>query len=275
MSSISPQYLWISLHNTLVSTLAIFDSNFLQAPHNLNSLRRLLNFVVLMAISGLVYHVIRHRKKLQLPTSLLLFMLALMDVVYIASGQASQKDTSRYLIMVPLVTLLLVSVWGGRYLSRYRQRLQMAWLGVTIVTSCLLGAALVVSLPHRYSKEGYTSQIQSFMSQNKFLYAVTARSLALPTNYYADRRLFILPVYCTPHHQLKKTYLFFDKAAYEKLHEYNGYVPVILQGSKIDQGAKCSELEIVQQLGVPQRKLIVPGVGEALVYKASSLPLEE
>ncbi len=273
--SITVSHALVSLKNIIVSTGTIFDSNFISGAHNLNSVRRVLNFAVLMGIVSLIYRIISRPQKPLQPLTLLTFMIAAMYVVYIVSGQALQNDTSRYLIMLPLVTLSIVALGANHYFAKHMSKIQKLWLAIIIINSCLLVGALYINFPNRYAKEVFTSQIQTFMDHNKFDYAIAARSLAMPTNYYADRRLFILPVFCTPNHQVKQTNLFFDKAAFDKLKGYDGEVPIILQGSVIDQGSRCSEQEILRQFGMPVRQLTVLGVGEVLVYRATNLWLGE
>lgn len=264
----------LSLNNTALSTLTIFDGDFIAMPHNLNYLRRILNALIVVGVVVVIYQISRAPNNSRIPRGILFFMIITISMIYIASGQALRSDTSRYLIMLPLLTLVLIATWGGQYLTKYKSLFQITWFCILIINSVILVGALFITFPNRYSKETYTLKVQSFMSQNNFKYALVARSIALPTNYYADRKLFILPLVCTPDHNLKKTYLFFDKAGYERVLGSDLDVPIILQNDAVTQGSSCRSNDIIRQFGAPQRHMQLRGIGEVLVYNTRSIHLD-
>jgi hypothetical protein len=254
-----------------VSTFKIFDADFAELPVGINSIRELFNAVVLCAIvAGVVKMLLSGYRNAA--SMLALAVVGVNFAVFAASGQALQWETSRYLILVPVMAVLFVGLSGDRIIVRGARLFAVSWTIGLIVSSVLLIGALVVSWPTRYQKDAPIAASVAFMRANGFRYAVSTREVAIPATYFTNGETTIVPVLCGAGGQLQETYLFFDRAAFSILDTHRDTVPLIVPGAGIGQdGLLCDREDIIRQYGQPLRELPVPSVGTALVYPASSL----
>ncbi len=255
------------------STLEIFDANFLKRPYTPNSLRQLLNAVVLVALIGLVLRVIYvRRKRLAHGPWLLVIVIAINYGVYVASGQVLVAHTSRYLVMTPLLVLMMLAIIPGQTERKlWRRVLLLGWSGILIISTLLLVGAVVVNWPSRYSKDTHIDSLISFLHHEGFKYALASRETGVTTTYFSGGNITVLPVGCDGQ-RMQLTNLFYDSGSFARLKQYYGDVPILLQSNAIKFGInECDKSDIIKQFGVPIRELSVPGYGTALVYSALSI----
>jgi len=270
------QTVWLSMRETGLSTLKNFDAYFFKLPLTPNSIREFLNALVLATIIVLFIKLLANKSLRVSPRGLLLSIILVNYVVYAGSGQALQWETSRYLVMVPLVSLLAVSIWGDVIAGNRKQILQLLWAGSIFISCLLLLGALIISWPKRYSNDAYIGTALAYMQQHNYKYAVSSRDLGIPGTYFAGGRVIILPVICSGNHRLNSSNLFYDQAAFSGLSNYHSEIPVILQANDIISGDfHCKKVDVIAQFGSPKREEVVPGVGTAEIYDSGVIRLTD
>jgi len=259
----------------VANTFAVFGANFWPRPYDLNTGREVLNIIMLASFVFLLIK-LWHKKQRRVVYLLVSSGVIANYAVYVLSGQVLQWATSRYLIMLPLLLVLLVAVRSDELGAKYRRKLQYGWMFIILLCGIMLLGALVHSWPNRHSKDTSIFATVSFMKQHQFHLALGSRGTGIDTSYFSKGEATVLPMACGPDHLLQPTNLFYDNAAFEKLNEYTGAVPILLEGDHIQFGAQtCSRLDIIAQFGVPKQELVIPGVGSALIYDAQSLHMTE
>lgn len=260
-----------TLKGLATSTLKIFGADFAAPPYQINSIRELLNGIVVTLLAYLLIKTAFSQNNRKL-FGMMLAVIATNYFVYIASGQVLQWETSRYLVMVPLLVLVLIAICGDRIQVKNRQRIQYAWLLLILVGATMLVGALAISWPARHAKDAHIGELVSFMQKGKYKYAVSSRGAGITTTYFSEGKAIVLPMACGSDHKLSPTTLFYDSAAFQNFNNYNQDVPVILQGNEIRFGANvCTKSDIISQFGRPEREQAIPGVGSAIIYKASNI----
>ena len=270
--SLSIANLWAGLQGLITSTLKLFDADVFRHTYDLGSIRSVLNLVVLCVLFSLL---IRSWRKLKprVVLGLVVIIIAINYVLYIASGQVLEWETSRYLIMVPLFVLLLVAASGDALdAGVYRLRLQRGWLSIIVIVAVMLVGGVVHNWPTRNDKDQHVQNLISFMQTNHFHYALASREAGITTSYFSDDSVHVLPMGCTANHQLAPTDLFYDDAAFKGLYGYFTAVPVIVPADGIQFGQNvCTRQNIVAQFGVPEQAIPIAGIGTALVYDPDDL----
>lgn len=253
------------------STLKIFGADFLERPYAFNSIRELLNAVVLVLLIVLLFKLVRNMQRYA-ASVLVVAIIAVNYLVYVASGQVMQWETSRYLIMAPLLTSVLLALNSDKLRGRYRLKLQYAWLLIIVVSSVMLLGALAVSWPDRHSKDTHIGTTLSFLQQQDFRYALSSREVGITTSYFGQGKVVVLPMGCGADHTLEPTNLFYDNAMFKGLYDYNQEIPVIIPTNGVKFGANtCTQNDVMRQFGIPKREIPISEVGTALVYNANSL----
>ena len=262
-----------TLQGTLTSLFKIFDANFFKIPVGPNSLRALLNTVVLGAIIVLLIKFIRSNATNKLAGQVLLCIALANLLIYSLSGQALHPETQRYIVMVPIVLIVLVGLYGPRLYAKNKVRPLTTWMTLIFVSSLLLLGGLAISVPSRHSKDGHIYQTLAYLNANKTVYALGSREAGVTTTYFAEGKQVVLPLACSDH-RLQATNLFFDNGAFEGFRGYTGEVPILLQMNEIKFGNyHCRKSDIVIQFGLPIREDIIPGVGTALIYPGSQIQI--
>jgi hypothetical protein len=259
-----------TLHSVGDSTLKIFGADFLTRPHDASSLREVLNVILLSSIL-FIYIKLRPQKLRQKAYGLVAVVIVVNYLVYIASGQALQPATSRYLIMVPLLAVLSIALLSDEITNKFSLRLPHAWSAIIVASSVMLLGALLISWPNRHSKDIHIYKATTFMQQGGFAYALSSREIGVTTTYFAQGKTTILPMACSPAHKIYFTNLFYDSAAFNALHTYFREVPVIVPPDGIKYLTNCSVSDVYDQFGTPKRKIFIPDVGTALIYDTKSL----
>jgi len=171
---------------------------------------------------------------------------------YIASGQAQQAGTERYLIMtVPAVMLLLASlqvVWQNfRYLA-------VSALGIVLLVNFVQLGGQTVNANHHFVQDAHLESVSRYADNNQdvLLYASNDTAISLTYLHDADQH-DPLPLRCVPGQQLQKTNLFFSKTAYTKREQVNvRQIGIVLDGTAITNVPNvCAEQLVEQQLGLP------------------------
>jgi LmbE family N-acetylglucosaminyl deacetylase len=270
----------LQLHNLgliakdlLVSTAESFDAYFWQRPFTPNTGRQCINAVIaVVLITLLLRFMYAKRKSIAYAPWLFVTAIVLNYAVYVAGGQVLVAHTSRYLIMVPLLLVMIVAAAGDMLIwPKLRRSIVMSWLLLLIVSSMLLVGALVVKWPSRYAKDTHITTLISFLQQHGYHYALASRETGVTTTYFSHGDQTVIPMGCAGG-ILSPTNLFYDAAGFEGVENYKGDIPILLQNNEITFGAQhCSLSNVIEQFGVPKHQITIPGYGTALIYKSLTL----
>jgi len=261
------------MHAVATSTLEIFDADFVHGTLGVNTGRQILDGVVAVGVLTLLIGLLmRMRLTRSYGIWLLVTGIGVNYLVYMAGGEALIPDTHRYLIMVPLLLIMMIAASGDRLqTARSRRRLGLGWAVLSVIAVVMLAGAVVINWPTRFSKDAHIRAMISFMDSQHFDYALAPRETGITTTYFSRDRLHVLPMGCATDH-LMPTNLFYDSAAFEGVEHYPGEVPILLQSNAISFGnTVCTRTAIIEEFGIPQREVPIPGYGTALVYRHISL----
>lgn len=273
-------YNWPALKQTLesvgINTLTIFDADIFHHPIGFNTLRSGLNLLILMGLSVLV---IRAYKKTpaKLPYLIVGAIIAVNYAVYIVTGQALGWQTSRYLLMVPLIGLALLTIVTTPSPKLRKRWLRGQYLAVIacLASAVLLGGALAISWPSRHSKDAPIYDNLAFMQEYGYTYGLSTRETGITVSYFSQGRVTILPMLCDASHDLTFSNLFYDQGALNELAGHNEDLPILVPPDGIrTNNDVCSVTDIMNQFGVPKRQLGSPTVGTALIYTGTTIQLE-
>ena len=267
-------YAWQSIKSLITNTLDIFGANFWHFPLNLNSFRQIINALILVFVITLLIkfrNIITKKIVAQISITVIIFNY----LIYLASGQVSQWATSRYLVIVPILTVLLVGLIGGSLNKKKATKLQTMWLGILVISSLLIIGALVMQWPTKHEKDKHIYTVINFMQSQHYNYALSDRSHAINATYLSSGKQIVLPFGCN-NKKLTPTNLFYDNSMFIELKKYVGEVPIILSNDEIVFGEqRCSKKDIIKQFGEPLRQQSIAGVGTALIYYSDSLKIPE
>jgi hypothetical protein len=261
-----------TLHALASNSLNVFGADFLGHSSGFNALRELLNALVLVGIVALVLKMQRQVRRRAL--SWLVFAIIVTNYgIYLASGQVLVWATTRYLIMIPIVVALLIGSFADNKLTKRTQRhIQLGWLALSLASTVLLAGGVVSNWSARHSKDSGVYNVASFMESHGFTYGLSSREIGVSSTYFTQGKASILPMLCDANHHLYTTDLFYDRAPFMKAANYIGDIPIIIPGGGITTGnLTCDQSAIMQQYGPAKRVIIVPRVGEALVYDSKAI----
>ncbi|HET7320036.1 MAG TPA: hypothetical protein VFI84_00445 [Candidatus Saccharimonadales bacterium] len=261
-----------STQSVYVNTLKVFDAYFYKPPLGPNAIRELLNALILAGLLWLAIKLIINWRNTTPLQRLLLLAIAIDYAVFVASGQALQWETARYLVMVPLFTILLAASCAEGLIGMKRSAVQPLVITAIAISCLLLAGALVVSLPKRYQKDSFITATVAYMQSGNYAYSLSSREVGIPASYFGFGKTTVLPLLCQSDHSLHASTLFYDQAAFSGLQHYVGEVPVILQPQGIKYGNTfCTKADVLAQFGPPTREEMVPGVGIAEIYPANQV----
>jgi hypothetical protein len=226
-------------------------------------------FVIGILVIGLWYIL----KKL-LPIKFTYFVLSfwLLDIgFFIASGQALQNQTSRYLIMtIPIFILFLAAILSIK--TKLRKLLLLATVIVIGANSITLTKILAENWNTSFNKDDHVYSVISYMGKHNYLFAYSSMDSALPADYFSNGRVSLLPLNCTGS-TLSPSYLFFDKAFFDKTADSTTLVvPLILDGNQIENNPSvCSLQNIEAQFGNWQATDKLSDGSVILLYNTSQL----
>jgi hypothetical protein len=254
-----------TLTGVLQSSLQVFGADPFKHPIGLNSIRELLNMVIVLGLFIFITKLLLARRPQNFPSGLLAAAVIANIAIYAFSGQSLQHDTSRYLVMLPIISVVFIGL-SGHSLDRKHQAVQRAWLVVILLSTVLVVGALGISWPQRHAKDQHIYQTVSYLQHSGFTYAIGSRETGVTSTYFAQGGTIVLPLGCADHRLIKDN-LFYDIGAFDRLNAYTGEVPIILQDNAIRFGANnCALSDIVRQFGLPKREQLIPGVGTAEIY---------
>jgi hypothetical protein len=262
----------LALQTIVVNTFNIFDAAALKKPIGPNTIREFINFVVLLAIISLILYVLTHRKVLKPSGVLLLCIMAADYGAYAASKQILEPNTSRYLIMVPIMAIIFVAIYAPQVKFQQTEKIKYGWLAATALSCLFLLGGIVKSWPERHAKDHHIYQTLAFLEHYNFPYALGSHELGVTTTYFAERTTTVLPVSCTQNNHLHAINLFYDTAAFNGLKHYVGKVPIIVTDASIASGVDhCDTENVVTILGAPQQQISVPSIGTAYIYDTTTI----
>lgn len=273
-SVISFNYFLKTLEALARNTLDIFGANFLEHPYSLNSIRQLFNAFVLFSIIVLFIK-LRGEISKKLATKLAIVLIAINYLVYVLSGQVQAWATSRYLILVPVLTILIIGVVGNDINKKLARRLKRAWLIILAVNVVFIFGGLAMHWNSRHSKDSHILSVINFMQTQHYSYAISDRETGISASYISDGGISVLPFGCS-NGIISPTNLFYDNASFIEFKKYVGEVPIILPGGVIKFGDNsCTKANIIAQFGEPVREQNIAGVGTTLIYSSEALHIKE
>ena len=261
------------LKSLVVSTAESFDAHFWQRPFSPNTGRQFINAVIALALLIMLLRLMyTKRKKIAYAPWLFVTAIVLNYAVYVGGGQVLVAHTSRYLIMVPLLLVMIIAAASDKFIwPKLRKLVQITWLLLLIVSVVLLVGALAVKWPTRYAKDNHITTLISFLQQRGYHYALAGRETGITTTYFSHGNQTVIPMGCAGG-VLSPNDLFYDTAGFDGVENYKGDIPILLQNNEISFGTQhCGLNNIILQFGVPKQQIKVPGYGIALVYKSLSL----
>jgi hypothetical protein len=251
------------------STLDAFGANIFKQPFGANTVRELIGFIILM---GIVFAIVRYRSTVRTRGLFAagLLIIAVNYLIYLASGQVNVWATSRYLIMVPLFTILLLATIQPAKREAVPRKLWYGWLCLALISVVLLIGALVIKWPDRHAKDAHIFSTVKFLDGQP--YALSSREFGVTTTYFSHGKTQVLPLLCTTDHRLVPTDLFYDKAGFEKFRNSTALTPVIVPaGGIVSDKSICSQQDVQAQFGPAITGFDVPDIGTVLVFPAQQL----
>jgi len=168
-------------------------------------------------------------------------------LVYIASGQANQDRTERYLIMIAPVLMIVILAVLDAAGKRLRRAVMLAVIIMATSTVVSLGFALQ---KQRHGITNATVRYSIAAAQKLGGKTYASMDIAHPA-YYATKGVSnILPLEC--HGQrLRPAKLFFDRKSYHRQNEAKGYHIIMAHGTISNHPFTCSAEDVVRQFGRP------------------------
>lgn len=262
-----------SLKGTAHSTLNIFGADFFNHYHGPNLLRHLINFLALLIFIRLVFGGLRAKSKNSDVKTLLFTALAANYLIYLLSGQALQPNTSRYLIMVPILFLGVAALGVPDVKKAQNKYLKLFLASFIAISVLLIAAATVKAWPQRHSKDAHIYQLSSYMNKNKYNYALGTPGIGIVTNYFVSSNQAVLPISCPGDGTLREVTLFYDKANFKVLNKYQGDIPIIVEPGPSHGYNLCDRDALIRAIGKPKREDIVPEVGSAEIYDVAQVKI--
>jgi hypothetical protein len=205
-----------------------------------------------------------------LPRRLLLLVgcvLAVNMAVYVASGEANQSGTDRYLIMTAPVVLLLLSA-SRRVWQRFRVPGAAIVCVVVVVNGMLLGRAVVHGAQGHFSQDAHLASAERYVAQHPGVLPYSSMDTAIPASYLSGSDSKApLPLSCSGATLLKDS-LFYSRTAF-RTRESKHYrmAAIILDGTDITNvPSACTVALITAQLGRPKATTTTDDGSTVLLY---------
>lgn len=238
----------------VIKELMISNIRLFVGGDSFPAVHKVLNLFLLFGLTlSLFYLAIKRRltlKMLALPVSAILIV----EVVYVLSGQVlSGGDTSRYLIMIAPMLVILISM--NTFLQSKLRAISIVVLSCVVVLNIifLLTAFTQVKSAEFVNQQHLRTTIE-YLENQDISYAYSSMDTALPASYlYGSAEHSLLPLSCSD--RLAPSNLFYDKAAFRALQARSvKFVAIILDGHAINNHPNtCAAKEITVQLGFPSR----------------------
>ena len=207
--------------------------------------------------------------KRQIPKNSAIFVIfftVVIEGIYGVSGQSLAGDTSRYLIMLAPVFVVLISSF-----SSMSVRLRLA-ASITLVTIIALNSLFAFGLsvhawPQRFSKDEPLA-VSSQLAGDPSTHFYASLDIALPADYYYPH-VMILPLACNDHHRLQQAANAFSRTAFKRIQQETAtYDAIILVNNVItNYPSVCSKDDITSQFPRPIKDVMV-GNQTVLYYQS-------
>jgi hypothetical protein len=199
---------------------------------------------------------VRQAVKQRIPRGVIVYVTLfaiVIESVYIASGQSLSGDTSRYLIMLaPLFVIMIASLSGSTLLKN----IVTGTLVMIITVNSLVVVGLVIhAWPSRFSRdEPMAVAANSASDSNTRFYS--GMDIALPADYYY-KNASILPLFCADHH-LQQAKSFFPKTSFMRIENKSviSDAVIVINGVVTNYPDVCTFDDIVTQFSQPTSTVI-------------------
>jgi hypothetical protein len=240
---ISASWLLHGLVGTLKSVLTLFAG-----AKDAGRLREMVNLLLALGAAGLALYATR--KRLISRRLLVLFscFLVVDVVVYIASGQAAQAGTSRYLIMImPAAILVGAALHISAQVSKYILAIILLMIGINLV---MLGHTLAVSWDTSFPLDRHLASVARYARTHPKLHVYASDDTAMPTLYYFDLPAAdILPLGCL-NGALVKTHYSMDTEFAAATQRTGKMAAIIFDGTRItNKPNNCTPESVTKQTG--------------------------
>lgn len=189
----------------------------------------------------------------QIPKNIAIFVIfftVVIEGIYTLSGQSLSGDTSRYLIMLATVFVILISSFSNASL-----RLKRASF-VILVTIVAFNGLFAVGLgvhawPQRFSKDEPLA-VSSLLAADPGTHFYASLDIALPADYYYPH-VMILPLACNDRHRLQQAANTFSRTAFWRIQQETAtYDAIILVNNVMtNYPSVCSKDDITSQFPRP------------------------
>ncbi|RWZ78388.1 MAG: hypothetical protein EOT05_01340 [Candidatus Microsaccharimonas sossegonensis] len=210
--------------------------------------------------------------KKKIPVEFALFVtifITFIEAIYLLSGQSLTGDTSRYLVMVIPVFILLIASLSSR--DNMKRLAAFALAVVVIYNTITLGGLLLVASRSAYSQDEPLSQIAALVINNKDVTFYGSMDTALPTMYYYPDTA-VLPLSCSDM-KLARARMFYPNSSFDKYQAISTkFKAVILDNGKVitNYPSICGEKSVKKQLGTPIRQSMTSNDFTVLYYPSNS-----
>ncbi|MDB5164890.1 MAG: hypothetical protein JWL89_516 [Candidatus Saccharibacteria bacterium] len=234
-------------------------------------LREYVNIALLAFIlSGGVFAALKKRVSNKL-FLLISIILGVNIVVYVASGQAVQADTSRYLIMTAPAVILIAAL--VQYHRMKRTYVLVGFAAVLIGNFVALGGALAQNWDTNFPKDAHLASVHTYMLAHPGATSYASTDTAISAQYlYRLPAKQLLPLGCL-NGSLVKTHYSMDTAFAETAKQSNTPVALIFDTNVITNTPNvCTPASVMAQLGQPMGSETTSDGSLVLLYpKAISL----
>jgi len=194
-------------------------------------------------------------------------------LVYIASGQALQQGTSRYLIMtVPFFVMFAAAVIHAK--TAYRPFLIFVTAALLSINTIALLSVFALNWNPAFTKDAHSYAVIRYMQTHGYRYGYASMDAALPVTYLTDGAVRLLPVKCEQGATPQPAYLFFDKAYYQHVQRTSNTadVPLILDGTQLANVPNiCDKYTMRHRFGVWLREEQLDDGSDVLIYDAQQI----
>jgi hypothetical protein len=247
------------LHHMLAAIKAMVVANVRFFTGVLEDGGRLRQVITLVGTGVLIISWVVAVFKRQILKDVVMFVVVfavVIEGIYALSGQSLSRDTSRYLIMIAPVFVVLIASLSG--VSLQLKRIAFCSLVTIIVVNSLFAVGLMVhAWPQRFLKdEPLAVSARLATDTNTHFYA--SLDNALPTDYYYPH-VMILPLACNNQHRLQQAANTFSRTAFLRSQQKSAsYDAIILVNNVMtNYPSICTKEDIIVQFPGPLREVVV------------------
>jgi hypothetical protein len=253
VSSVSQSLAVLSHPLKVVEQTTLANVRFVANTYDIGRLSQLINGL-LLAVSILASIWLIVKRKLAKRTVLFIGIAFItIELVYIASGQVlSDGDTSRYLIMLAPVIVIMISLLTFLP-ARIKSLVKIIFIIGLFINITLLAHATLSSRTNTLNVN-IKQSTYDYLKAHDISYAYASMDTAIPATYLYPTEPSILPLSCSDGTLLQAT-TFYDKAAYSHVQsQISGEVALIFDGQVITNAPQvCTVAQAVSQFGAPEQ----------------------